>query len=215
VFTLGKRVGAEVHNAKLDDSKVRLIRDLYWNGEKMTDLAVRFGVAETTISKVVRGQRWAHVPMPDGLITTRPGSAHGSAHYHAKVNEQKVLQIRDLYRKGWTRAKIGHRFGISLGALAGIVKGRNWKHVIDPLGQVPSHHPGLPGSRHANAKLDETKVREIWSLHNAGMSAARIAPKFGVSDSTVLLILNRKAWRHVRVPLPQADTIGASKIKSG
>lgn len=200
VLKLTNRVGTQAHNAKLNDSKVRLIRALYRSGAKMTELADRFQVAETTISKVIRNQRWAHVSDPDGVITTRPGSARGSEHYRAKVDEKEVLKIRDLYRNGWTRRRIGQQFGLSLGAVAGILKGRNWKHVVDPNGPVPKHHPGLPGSRHPNAKLTESQVREIFLLDMKGMTACAIAARYGVSDATIRLILKGKSWTHVPVP---------------
>jgi uncharacterized protein YjcR len=203
MMRLERRVGDENANAKLDDEKVREICRAYCSGSRMSELAIRFGVAATTISKVIRGERWSHVDIPNRPIATRPGSARGSQHYRAKLNDKKVLQIRNLYRQGWTRIRIGNKFGLSLGGVAGVVKGRNWKHVADPAGPTPPHRPGLPGSRHPNAKLTEEIVREIWSLHSTGMSAAKIGLRFGVSDTTVLLILKRRAWAHVARPLDE------------
>ena len=199
-----RRVGVEHPNAKLDDNKVRQICRVYYGGVKMSELAARFGVAATTISKVVRGECWSHVDVPGRPIATRPGSARGSQHYRAKVDEKTVLQIRNLYRGGWTRSRIARKFGLSLGGVAGIVKGRNWKHVVDPAGPTPPHRPGLPGSRHPNAKLTEEAVKEIWRLRSKGMSAAKIGRRFGVSDVTVLLILKGSAWAHVTRPEPPA-----------
>lgn len=51
-------------NAKavLTESQVREIRGLSDTGYRQHELAKRFGVSQMTISRIVRGERWTHVP---------------------------------------------------------------------------------------------------------------------------------------------------------
>lgn len=50
------------------------------------------------------------------------------------------------------------------------------------------------GESHANAKLTEDSVREIFKRRAQGWTCKRIAAEFGVSDVLVGLILAGKAW---------------------
>lgn len=56
----GQPKGSRSGNAKLTEADIREIRDLY---PFMTqdDLAMRFGVCQTTISRIVLGKSWSHV----------------------------------------------------------------------------------------------------------------------------------------------------------
>jgi hypothetical protein len=57
-----RRFGENNPSAKLDEMKVRAIRDLYIPRKmSCTMLAAKFGVAPTLISRVVRRRIWAHV----------------------------------------------------------------------------------------------------------------------------------------------------------
>ena len=53
--------GESCTTSKLSESDVRAIRDAYANGESQTAIGKRYGIAQTSVSKVVRGVRWAHV----------------------------------------------------------------------------------------------------------------------------------------------------------
>lgn len=46
--------------AKLTREQVALIRELHRNGAKQVDLATQFGVNQPHISRIVRGEVWAH-----------------------------------------------------------------------------------------------------------------------------------------------------------
>lgn len=53
------------------------------------------------------------------------------------------------------------------------------------------------GSRHSQAKLDESKVQEIRRLRGTGMHQKVIAEKFGVARTLVSRIVNRRIWTHI------------------
>jgi len=61
------------------------------------------------------------------------------------------------------------------------------------------------GQKHGNAKLTDTKVRQLWRLHHRGLKGTAIARRFGVSKFTVSGILNRRTWRHIEDPCQPAE----------
>ena len=54
-------VGEDHHGAKLTDEKVAEIRRLRTDGWKFRELAERFGVSGSTLSRICAGTRWQHV----------------------------------------------------------------------------------------------------------------------------------------------------------
>lgn len=53
------------------------------------------------------------------------------------------------------------------------------------------------GSQHPLSKLTEADVAGIRELNRCGLSATKIAKKFGVSRSNIQLIVKRKTWSHI------------------
>lgn len=74
------------------------------------------------------------------------------------------------------------------------------------IGQAVSRKRMLPqfapermvrGSRHSQAKLDESEVLEIRRRANDGDSHAELASRFRVTTVTIANVVQRKFWRHV------------------
>lgn len=55
----------------------------------------------------------------------------------------------------------------------------------------------LRGEDSSNVKLDTMRVREICALRATGMRLSELAAKFGVRESTISRIANRRLWQHV------------------
>lgn len=57
--------GEQQYKAKLTDSDVVFSRSAYWNSKSVTQqhLADKFGVSRGTIGKMLRGEKWKHVPL--------------------------------------------------------------------------------------------------------------------------------------------------------
>lgn len=53
--------GNAIATAKLDDDKVRAIRELAEEGFTQSSIAARFGVQQSSVSAIVRGATWKHV----------------------------------------------------------------------------------------------------------------------------------------------------------
>jgi hypothetical protein len=54
------------------------------------------------------------------------------------------------------------------------------------------------GERRKNHKLNYLDVLQIRALVGGGISRRKVAKQFGVSHSTVVTVVNRRAWRHVK-----------------
>lgn len=65
----GSQTGEKNGRAKLTSLKVRVIRMAFRKGTKSQRmLAEKYGVSSTTISRVIRGENWAHVPRKSNKI---------------------------------------------------------------------------------------------------------------------------------------------------
>jgi len=56
----------------------------------------------------------------------------------------------------------------------------------------------IKGSKHVNSKLTEEQVLEIRNLYKTGEISQRVLAKiFGVDNSLISYIINRKRWTHI------------------
>jgi hypothetical protein len=53
------------------------------------------------------------------------------------------------------------------------------------------------GERHANAKLNDKKVREIRDASAKGKTRAELARKYRVSVATISHVATRRSWNHI------------------
>jgi len=53
----------------------------------------------------------------------------GSKNTFAKLNEEKVIKIRELYKKGVTYKELGIIFGVHPKTISNIVLRKNWTHI--------------------------------------------------------------------------------------
>lgn len=60
---------------------------------------------------------------------TRPGGQTGVAHHRAKLNPEKVVQIRQLRRQGLSLNAVAERFDVSKKTILNIDKGVIWREV--------------------------------------------------------------------------------------
>ena len=111
--------------AKLTEAQVTEIRERYSAGENQYALARVFGVDQTTISPLLSGKTWGHVP---GAIAA-PGPARGAALPQAKLTAVIVAQCRARRAAGETLTALCAEFGISPGALSQAVTGKTWRHI--------------------------------------------------------------------------------------
>lgn len=55
---------------------------------------------------------------------------NGEKHWHSKLTEQQVLEIRELYStKNYTQKELGKKFGIRQFQISRIINNKLWKHI--------------------------------------------------------------------------------------
>jgi hypothetical protein len=72
-----------------------------------------------------------------------------------------------------------------------------WSTQVENEADKREHGRMLLGSRHHQAKLNETNVRTIREQRALGVSLAALANSYGVSRATISRIALRKTWRHI------------------
>lgn len=73
--------------------------------------------------------------------------------------------------------------------------GTQAENVADMMKKRRNVSVPLIGERNPQAKLKADQVTEIKRLHSAGVRACLIAAEFGISQSTVSMIVNGKRWK--------------------
>lgn len=59
----------------------------------------------------------------------RGNHVRGEAHHAARITNEDVRAIRELYAAGMLQREIGERFGVRPGYISNIITGRSWGHV--------------------------------------------------------------------------------------
>lgn len=116
----------------------------------------------------------------------------GAMHYHAKLTEETVQEIRKLAAAGVDFDELARGYGVKTPNICNAVYGKTWAHVPGALTKQR-----MRGGRPVPQKLNSTQVREIRALVARGVLHQEIASKFGVSDGTISDIGTRRTWRHL------------------
>ena len=112
-------IGENASASKLTDKDVIDILNRIANREYRKDIAHFYGISTKTISDIVCGDHWTHIPRPD-LSTSRKGR-------HILLDAD-VVKIKTMIGKHSSRL-IGELFGVSGGTIDQIKHGRTWKHI--------------------------------------------------------------------------------------
>lgn len=86
--------------------------------------------------------------------------------------------------------------------------------VVENEADKERHGRRLQGEDCAHAKLTEDDVINIFNLYGSGTKPRTIAESFGINRDYVRLIVNRKRWAHVEIPvelLEKAQAISESR----
>lgn len=115
-------------NNKLTRDQVSVIRQRILNGEDDLTISKDYGVTKTCINQIKRGNVWKDV-LPDASQVKRFAGSKGSAHPYSKLNEEQVVEIREMLAQGRTGSEIARSYGVNKTVVSGIKLGKTWKHV--------------------------------------------------------------------------------------
>lgn len=112
--------GSEYVRSKLTEADIPKIIELYNKGKSQCALGKIFGVQQTTISLVLRRERWTHVEVSELPRLRRRGG--GSR----KLTWDTVDAIREAFSKGAKTKDLAQQFGISPRSIRDIIGGKTW-----------------------------------------------------------------------------------------
>lgn len=72
-------------------------------------------------------------------------------------------------------------------------------NIKDMARKGRGHKTGARGSQNGRSKLSETDIPQIFKARAIGLSQERIAEQFGIDQTSISDILNRKKWGHVAI----------------
>ncbi|WP_084102288.1 hypothetical protein [Demequina sp. NBRC 110051] len=162
--------------ARLTDADVVRLRERYAAGERQTDLAAVFGVAQTSVSAIVSGRTRADAGGPIAARSPRAqrpqATSTRSASARNRLTDAVVAEVRERVGAGEGRAEVAAALGISKASVDSIMSGRR----------------GGATSTRAGA-LDDAARARIRAAHAAGQSQSAIARAEGTSQQMVSKVL--------------------------
>lgn len=113
--------------SKLTNEQVLEMRELYANGMNGTEIAKKFNVSRRTAERAIRGIHWKQ--SGDGVSLDVNNHARGQKVHLAKLNPEKVLQIREMLNSGMSLSAVAREMELAVSTIAQIRDGKTWKHI--------------------------------------------------------------------------------------
>lgn len=166
-------------NARLTEEDATEIKRRRLSGESRKTIAEDFGITPNTVSKIVLGRRWAHLP---------GGRQQGSAKY--KLAEADIPAIVKRLLNDENAYKITADYGVDPNVIHLLSRGRSWKHIGLPI--VPRRRPGR------KPRISKESAKEIKRRALAGERQSAIARDLDIDQSTVSRIAaGARQWAHL------------------
>lgn len=128
----GYRRGEGINSNKLTAEQVMQIRKRADSGEVLRRLAEGFHVRPTTITNIVKGNTWRHLPFAKTAGETRigrNGNLHGSALKRSILNDETARAIKQRLASGMKKSVIAKELGVAKTFVYNIAYNDAWKHV--------------------------------------------------------------------------------------
>ena len=124
--------GSKVGTSKMNEKLVLEIRKMRLSGKEYEELANHFGLCWGTIGTICRNEQWRHVPLGEECKSMKQirKPAIGSKCGSAKLNEEKVREIKKLLQKGMKGREIAKIYNVNFSTISNIKQKRIWLHVI-------------------------------------------------------------------------------------
>lgn len=122
-LALGSRNGS----ARLSDAAIRTICKERRDGRTHQELAERFHVARSTISRVLSGESWSHIGahLPSAGRLTARGVRNGSS----RLTDAQVVEIRSRAMMGENLTALARAYRVGRTTVRHIVRMDTWRHV--------------------------------------------------------------------------------------
>ncbi len=110
-----------------------------------------------------------------------------------KFTAKQVESIRQDYANGQTTVHIGRVHNVSYQAIVDIVQGKSYSKCGGPI----EGNTAMRGTRAHSAKLTEAKVIRIRDNRSRGVTLAKLAKEYGVSEAVISRAAQGLSWRHI------------------
>ena len=116
---------------------------------------------------------------------------HGSSHYKARLNEQKVSEIlRKYHNQHVSIQELASAYQVSYPTISAIIRRTHWTHVLPQQFSSPM--------RTRPRVLTAEDVQSIRILHeDQGVTYAALSRQFHISKPHARKICLREVWRHL------------------
>jgi transposase-like protein len=115
---------------KLVEGDVALVVECRNAGMTQADIAARFGVAQSTVSAMLRGVIWKGLVDPKALTFRGTGHVTGEGHHCAVLSEAGVRRMRRLHGEGRSIASLAREFGCGETTTRKALRRVTWGHVV-------------------------------------------------------------------------------------
>jgi group I intron endonuclease len=132
------RRGEKNHAAKLTWARVYEIREKYLSGKyRHEDLSKEYGINNSNIQKIVRNESWKDESLTEEYFVrlatiskeaNKKKGIFGEKNYNAKLNWEKVHEIREKYLTGaYSLGLLAKEYKVDRSIIHGVVGNRQWK----------------------------------------------------------------------------------------
>jgi transcriptional regulator len=184
--------GKDWHAPKLTPESVLEILELSRAGTSQCEIARRYSVDSTTVSKILSGERLSSVTGIPKKARNRSDRGEALPRPRARLTDDDVRRALELSEAGWGQEAIGRELGCSRKHVSAIVR----------------------GLARREAGVSDEQAREIVALRQAGLPLPEIAAKYGCSRQAASLIA-RGLSRNDATGLPRGTKgVRASRLRA-
>lgn len=182
---------------KLNKKKVIEICHLLNKKTPLTEIATKFGVKVSAISKIKDGESWVNVSK-DILI-------QDELFKRAKLTKMEVKGICNLMKKQVPIKEIAKKYNVSSKTITNVRNGK-----IEP--DISAKILDKSVKYNTDSKLTDEDVTKICHMINNNVPLTKIKKTFGISYGMVRNIRDGKAWKHKTNLLIKQDSIKRLKL---
>ncbi|MCF7910854.1 MAG: HNH endonuclease [Melioribacteraceae bacterium] len=127
----GRSITCEDHSsAKLKNNDIPNIIDLYINkNQTFLDISKLYGVSETVINEILNGKLWKNITKNYNLNFNQINNIKKKNMLRNKLNESDVINIRKLFKQGYSKAQISRKYNLGPTTITNIIDYKSWAHV--------------------------------------------------------------------------------------